>query len=204
MIVFTITLPNGDVETLKTSRTKLTVGGAYTDDITLLNQDISPEHGVFHITGEEVIYTDNGYGTLVNNRKIVGVSIPVSPDDRVVIGTDAITYTLEREEIHPVRHIPSFKSDVIKVTRSSYSKTLTSASGTDPSGSFSPSKTVPNGIPDITDETLSQTSSPPRKAPYQALPDFKMIRPPEEPSIWVKIMKGLIVMIILLSIRFCI
>jgi len=101
MIVFTITRQNGDVETLKTSRTKLTVGGAYTDDITLLGGDISPEHGMFHITGEEVVYTDSGFGTLVNDREIVGETTPLAPDDAVRIDEFVITHVLEQDEVPP-------------------------------------------------------------------------------------------------------
>ena len=50
MIVFTIIDREGNLDTLKSSRTKLTVGNAYTDDIMLPDRNISSEHGEFHIT----------------------------------------------------------------------------------------------------------------------------------------------------------
>jgi len=166
MIVFSIIDKDGDTDTLKTSRTKLTVGGAYTDDITLLDDDVSSEHGVFDITKEEVIYTDNGFGTLVSGREIVGESVPISPEDRVAVGSSVVTYTLEREETVPVRHMPSFTSDVIKVTRSSYSKAFTPAPGTSSPHEEDPSPESPLQAKDV-----SQTA-----------PDFELRDIPKQPS----------------------
>jgi pSer/pThr/pTyr-binding forkhead associated (FHA) protein len=111
MIVFTITDTDGGVETLRTSRTKLTVGGAYTDDITLPGGNVSPEHGVFNIEGKEVVYTDNGLGTFINDREIVGETVPLAPEDAVRIGEFVISYTPEREDSIPASDpIPSGSS----------------------------------------------------------------------------------------------
>ncbi|MBN1882426.1 MAG: FHA domain-containing protein [Deltaproteobacteria bacterium] len=85
------------------------MGCAYTDDITLLDGNVSPEHGVFEVVGEKVVYTDNGFGTFVNDKDIVGETVTLSPEDRVSIGPVIITYTLKKEEIHPAHDLSSNK-----------------------------------------------------------------------------------------------
>lgn len=127
MIVLTITDKDGNVETLKTSKTKLTVGSSYTDDITILNPIISPEHGVFHISKMEVVYTDNGYGTSINEREILGKSTSVSLNDIVRIGEVTITYTLEHEDV-PNQEVLTNREDVRKTSsRSMQPKTIRNA-----------------------------------------------------------------------------
>jgi hypothetical protein len=98
MIIFTITDRDGDSTQLKTSRTMLTVGGSYTDDITLLDRDITPEHGVFKITGDEIVYTDTSFGTLVSGRGITGESVAFTPDDMVQIGGYTITCVVKQQD----------------------------------------------------------------------------------------------------------
>ncbi|MBN1882424.1 MAG: FHA domain-containing protein [Deltaproteobacteria bacterium] len=150
MIVFSITHPNGDVETVKTSRTKLTLGGEYTNDIILSRRGVLPEHGVFHITEGKVVYTDNGFGTFVNDRDIVNESITFSPDDSIQIGEDIITYALEKEETVQNRHIPAFESDIIKVDEFNYTKPI----------HYSPrSYYNPKVLPEHTRSPLGQTPS---------------------------------------------
>jgi hypothetical protein len=172
MILFSIIDKNGDAETLKTSRTKLTVGGAHTDDIILPDGEISPEHGVFHIEGNEVVYTDNGYGTLVNDREVLGESIPVSPGDSIVIGPVVLTYTQEDENIVPNQYIPAFKSDIIKVNRDNYTKPIHDAPGSYfnpqmlPAHTRSPAGSTPSGMSSPPENTHSQLSEMPVEETY--------------------------------------
>jgi hypothetical protein len=177
VIVFTIIDKNGNVETLKTSRTRLTVGGAYTDDITLLGGDISPEHGVFEMTGEAVVYTDKGFGTLINDRKIVGETVPLSPNDVVRIGSDTITYALDRKEVVTSDDIPFFEADFMgKESLHSPEPTRpTSPAFSTPSDDTEPSRS--------SDSTPSEDSSSPDSKPFlilpENLPEFIQVRLPE-------------------------
>lgn len=162
MIVFTIVDKDNNVETLKTSRTKLTVGGSYTDDITLLGQGTSPEYGTFEIAGDEVVYTDNGFGTLVNNRKIMGDSVPVTQEDRIVIGSFMITYALEREEIISVLDPEPSKSRLIR--REPFHLPMPEESE---NRSFSPHEAVPSEVPSSMRSTESQTVKAPAAGTYR-------------------------------------
>ena len=174
MIVFTIVDKDGGTETLKTSRTKLTVGGAYTDDITLLGQGVSSEYGMFRITGEEVAYTDNGFGTLVSEREIVGESIPVTPADSIAIGSSVITYRFEQDTAALNPDVSSSKS-----TRTGVES---------PFQWSEPARPAPPGFPTpeaayprakFTDATSSRTSSTPEAISPRPLIDFKQIKIPE-------------------------
>ena len=193
MIVFSITRPNGDVEALKTSRTKLTVGGAYTDDITLLGQDISPEHGVFHVTEEVVVYTDNGFGTLVNNREIIGQSVPVSPEDSVRIGEVVITCRSSRDEITSTREPISFEANFSDRAPYPHSKPdhtpMPSPPETEILDSISTAESTPSWMEPQPDPASSETSdsfkpapvqtpSSPGSDPYEAPSGEKLIRIP--------------------------
>jgi hypothetical protein len=174
MIAFTIIYGTGNTDTLKSSRTKLTVGGAYTDDITLLGRNVSPEHGIFRIDGNQVAYTDSGFGTLVNDREVVGETVPLTPDDAVRIGEFVITH--------------AFDSDGASPTVDDLSSSLPRVTGKTPSRRPEPTR------PDLpvfsTPEekhtrTRSSDSAPPRTSPAptappsRPLPDFKQIRIPE-------------------------
>jgi len=162
MIVFIITRPDGDVETVKTSRTKLTVGGAYTDDISLLNRGVFSEHGVFEIAGEEVVYTDNGFGTFVNGREIVGSSAPLTPGDIVRIGEDTISYTLKREEIHPAHDLSSNELSL------NGSELKHPAEPAEPmTGTSSPPEEDPFWKVSPSMEDFSETPSPPDESYYR-------------------------------------
>jgi len=153
MIVFTIIDKDGGTDILKSSRTKLTVGGAYTDDITLLGGDIPPEHGVFHIKDTEVAYTDNGFGTLVNDRKIEGESISLVLEDTVLIGEFAITCTPERGD-----GVPAYD---LSLNESSFGKS-------DLKHPAEPTKPL-TGMPSIPKEDPSRPVSAPEEEPPEML-----------------------------------
>jgi len=179
MIVFTITRPDGDIETLKTSRSRLTAGSAYTDDITLLDQDISPEHGVFEIVGDVVIYTDTGFGTQVNNREIVGEKVALTPDDDIRIGDEEviITYRILRDENTVTSEPGSFETDFSdKVTYPHSKPAHTQAPSppeTEPADSISSSESPPSWMEQRPDTASSEAS-----APYKAPSGEKLLRMP--------------------------
>ncbi|MBN1882425.1 MAG: hypothetical protein JW885_09645 [Deltaproteobacteria bacterium] len=185
MIVFTITRHDGNIETLKTSRTKLTVGGAYTDDITLLDGDVSPEHGTFEISEDVVFYIDNGYGTLVNDRNVVDKSVTVSPDDSVRVGEVVITFRFSRDENISTREPVSFETDFSDRAPYFHSKPahtpMPSLPETELSDSISSTESTPSWTALHPDPASSETSDPFESIPLQT-PSSPRPTPYEAPS----------------------
>lgn len=185
MIVFTIVDKDNNVETLKTSRTKLTVGGTYTDDITLLGHGISPEHGTFEITGDEVVYIDKGFGTLVNDREVVGERVTLTPDDGVRIGEVVITFRFSRDENISTREPVSFETDFSDRAPYPHSKPahtqVPSPSETEFSDSISTAESTPTWMEPQPDPASSETSDSFELTPLQA-PSSPEPDPYEAPS----------------------